>query len=131
MKYAESADFSQSEKNTEETKADKLRYIERQFAWVGEPWHFQLNSQMEEAIKTYTWFKDAKKIGDRVHFNGNTKAGSKAYYWVKDHYIGNMLAAFGKIEICLSQNGTIVSYFNPFEKFNKQSQVKKIVEETA
>ena len=115
-KYVEDVDFSAGEKSRTESNQDRLRLIERQFKWHGEPWHFQLVAQIDEPVKVYSFFGNAKKVGERIYFNGATKNGCFCYDWVKGHYIGELLKAFGRIEICLATEGNILKSYSPNNK---------------
>lgn len=127
MKYAESVDFSGDEHSEAEKRVNDLRFIERQFKWIGEPWHFKLAEHLEP-VKVYSWFKSVKRVGDRFFFNAGTKEGKQSYDWIKNKYIGEMLSAFGKIELCLAKDNQIVKKFNPTEKIPKNPLIANILE---
>jgi hypothetical protein len=115
MSFSHNADLEFNQTDATK-KIDQLRFIERQFGWKGDDWHFRLAQEMDEPIKVYAWFREAKKIGDRIYFNAKSKMGLMPFYWTKEHYIGHLLKAFGKVEICLASDGNILNSFNPYEK---------------
>ncbi len=117
MQYSnKSENINFSEDVDRDRKFDQLRAIERQFGWKGDDWHFALVPHMAEPIHVYAWFRFAKRVGEKIYFNGANDGGKIAYDWAKKNAIGNLLKAFGKVEIVLAKDGDVIKSFNPLEK---------------
>ena len=108
--------FKRNEKTELQKKEDKLRFIERQFERVLDPWHFEMLAYFSEPIQIYSWFKNAVKEDDTISLDGNTTSGQCAYRWIEDHYKKNLVSAFGKkIEVALVSSGRAIRKFKCYD----------------
>ncbi len=108
MKYAE--EMGGVFKPESEDAGDKLRFIERQFDWKGEDWHFTLLSDLP-AHQIYSFFRHAKLVDGKMWFNGDTKSGCFNFKKVEERFSGYVGRSLGQITVCLARGGTVIDHF--------------------
>lgn len=112
-KYAEAADFGDTQENTARDAGDKLRFIERQFKWHGEDWHFRLLEKLTPN-QVHGFFGKAKLIDKTLWFDGTNPCGKISYKMANDKFRNDLAALFGNIRVALAENKTIVKSFKTF-----------------